>query len=636
MSKLNKIFAIIIIFVLLMCLAGFKGIYVNEANQVTYNFKLNDFPNYNEYVQFTSHYNNPQIKVLYNMNDEPEYLLVYAEDQGYAVFNRISGQLLEMSENDDNPYEDISKGYYLAPFSYASGNLNNLIDVNTGFSYSTDEKRIFKKLQTNLTRKNVLQKSLRLNEAVASGEDFEFDNTEYCLSALDASSYTNVAYADTIMKWYEGNGDFLINYNGICSQVALTLLYRYADLVYGGIIPQLPPQSWVDACAGNSIVDGEQTVDFSLENTTNANYTMTNFTRYLVKLSGITTPGTSNNEMLQAINTYNAEISNIGCLNITALTHTQNNTHNLKQFVLTGINNNRPTAISIFSSKGNEIGRHKVLAYGIYYDLETTLYRVHTGWNWKSSYYISEDYVNLSENFTAVQLNVMTNANHNLSYSADSHSCNNSNCYANSVSHRYHSYDEGHICICGKIVDEHNWTCAYSNLDHYVGVHICEACGAYEEHELQNYSNAFHKCSICNCLAYHDWRQINNNHICAGLCGASGSCYSEDWNCVDSSGNTLLTYHTGECEICHENINLNHSGCISLGSIGHSINCDVCELNISQTPHIYIYESINSSEHEKKCLLCGYIQTTANHQFEACLGFFLRCKICGYMKLRTV
>lgn len=629
MKNTYKMIFVIAIFTLFICLSGFTGIDNRQKNNIIH---LSDVPSNKEYVQFVDYFDNPQLKVLYNLNDEPEYLVVSSEGQGYAIFNRISGKLLEMSKNDDNPYKSVSKGYFIAPFSYAEGSVSNLAEIESGKVYTLQEKQNIKIFQSSLKQKNIALQLAKNDYIDSSSEEFDFDNTEYCVDALDAEDYTNVAHSESIMEWYEADADFLRNRHGTCVQVALTLLYRYSDLVYGGIIPQLPPQEWINSCSGYTIMDSNGDLqNYSLLNTSSAANTMCNFTKYLAKLSGITNSGTNDNQMLQAVSAYNAEVNSKGCLNINTLTHNQTSAENVEQFVSDGIANKRPTRMSIFSSKGTDSEYHSVIAYGIKIGLNDTFYRVHSGWDNKSSYYISEDYLVLNQNRTAVQLNVASNSNHNLSLGDSVHNCNNINCYANNVSHRAVNNGETHACVCG-YSESHTYSCDY--ILQYEDVHFCEECGAIEEHELQSISNSYHVCDVCDYINVHDFFHLGAYHSCS--CGFSGECDVEFWSYLDENENAMLNDHKGECTICKNTVILSHNGCISLGSSGHSINCTDCGLISAQAPHNLIYKSLNSNQHQRKCSHCDYVLSTAPHQFEILAGFFLNCKICGYTKLRPL
>ena len=119
------------------------------------------------------------------------------------------------------------------------------------------------------------------------------------------------------------------------------------------------------------------------------------------------------------------------------------------------------------------------------------------------------------------------------------------------------------------------------------------------------------------------------------LCGASGDCVTNNWIHKDSNNKTLFASHKGACEICKNTIYAKHTGCTSSGMLGHSIDCSECGLNVYFAKHQYSYESIDANTHRTKCYLCGYIKGTSSHNFETHLLFFLKCKGCGYVKLKT-
>lgn len=638
-QHLKKLFGLAVIFIMVNCfLAGFTFVEkieykLDESDFDHYSLDLSQTLSNNEKNQFKNFYSDASFKVLYNLNDEPEYILVTLGNNGYGIFNRLTGKLLEGTLENESPYKNVDKGYYIAQMSYAKGNPEQLFDINTNQAYEINEINEFKRMQKNLTIKNIVEVNNNLNDfskktalkSIDLSPEFNLNEIEYELSALDAQQYSNVENDDAIMSWYSENTDYLENSQGTCTQVAMTLLYRYADAVYGGIIPAEPPTEWISLCDDYTITSEDMdSLDISMVQN---DPIYVNFTRYLIGLSGITEGGTNEVEKLRMLNAYNSEINSLGCLNLSVDSRIQNNADVLGNFVSDGIYNNKPTVLSIFSSKGTEIGRHSVLAYGKHGSSTNLKYRIHTGWQNKSSYFISSDYVNYSDGKTAIQLNVTTNTQHQISSGEGTHNCSNNLCYANNVEHRFLGLEDVHECVCGA-TGSHSFTIDGKSM--YSGVHKCTYCGYTENHSYDRYNVLQHHCEICNRNELHDLLYANGAHLCVNLCGYSDYCTSSSWSSVD------MFQHKGTCNVCLENAYRNHSGFVSLGSSGHSIDCEECGLVVASTPHTLSYQKQTSSQHALVCKYCGYIGTRSNHTFELYLGFFRKCKICGYVTLRQL
>lgn len=85
-----------------------------------------------------------RVKLLYNINDSPEYILAEFGEAGYEIYHRITGILLEKSELAVSPYSEINgKAYYFGPMNYSELKANDIFiglhDFSSGVSFSSSQ-----------------------------------------------------------------------------------------------------------------------------------------------------------------------------------------------------------------------------------------------------------------------------------------------------------------------------------------------------------------------------------------------------------------------------------------------------------------------------------------------------------------
>lgn len=597
------------------------------------------FPNSvteNEVTQFNRFYDNPQLKVLYNLDDEAEYLLV-AHDSQYEIYNRLSGKMLEMSESSENPYQGVEKGYYLSPTYYAKGDLATLVDLRTDESIDVaiqERTKIFQKSIKGKNLESISETYLSTNKIslfTAQSVDFNLDNTGFDNSPAAVEKFTTVEHPEAFLQWERAN-DFGDNNASSCVAVAMTLQYKYADYVSGGIIPNVAPQNWINATNGIIVTgDDGDTQNLTITDNTAANVGQS-LHNYLVALSGVSSYGLSDANAIRAYNSYNSEINNRGCINLSYQTQTPQTASSTYSFVSSGLSKNEPTRIAIYA--GNKPSdAHSVVAFGAYRqenddDSKEYFYRIHTGWYTGShTVVINSEY--LIQDMQVYRLNVTTADAHLLSYSEDTHSCSNTNCYATGVQHRYISMDEeNHGCVCGR-TEEHSNN-LYSNDSAY---HYCEICLQVAQHTFEDRGVLGHICTACDTAEFHTYTKVlNYKHICAG-CLRSGDCNISTWSYYGSDGSILSSQHRGVCTICQGVYYEVHSGtCVSNGSSGHSVQCTDCGFVSENATHEYELVYYSSSQHVQECAACGYQNKKSAHTYKPVgLGLFLvKCSGCGH------
>lgn len=443
----------IIVFVVQIALLCDSFAFVAYSKQ---EFKLSKEITLNEIEQFTAYNPSLKLQLLYNIKNEAEYIMAYNDNGGYEIYSRISGELLEANFTSDNPYKDIEKGYYLSVLTYAYNDNNSLKEIKTGHTYTKSEKERIIVNSERIKEKHINKRKTKQYSINDSIPNVDLNDISFNFSITDLSSFTSVSHPEVFMQMYD-NAKFGDNTAGSCTVVASTLLYQYADYVYGGVIPALPLQSWINATNGHIVIGTEkipgtnqlQTYDCTMTYTSNLDYTGSNLHKYLIYLTGAETFGVSDGQMLSAISSYNNEVMNRGCIYINTFSTIQTSVSNVYNTLCNSlIVYKMPMKISIFSNN-KETGRHAVVAYACKYDTEYNSYyfRIHTGWENPNNCVINGDFLNVSEGHSMYNIVPTAIENHVLS---TAHHCNNNNCFFNGTTHKYYSNNQNqHICVCG-------------------------------------------------------------------------------------------------------------------------------------------------------------------------------------------
>lgn len=477
---------IIAIFILvsvmsMICSSGMVAVATNEVQLNNYitNFEKEQFSGYNpEY----------QLSLLYNIDDEPEYILAYNKNGvGYEVYNRISGELMESCPTADNPYLYVTKGYYLSAFNYAYGNLSNLINIESKVHYSKNEKKKIKE-QHKIFRERT--KNVRANKKLKdeSSSSLDFNNVGFSFNVTQADTFSNVQYPGVI-KRMTTSFDFGNNTDGSCAAVACNILFQYADVIYGGVVPYLPPENWVDCTNGHIVTSNTGgTYDCTINDANLSIFTKENMHKYLIKLSGATSLGLTEEEREDLMSQYCREINLKGCLGMISGSGDQGSASDFygnAKYVIENVKT--PVVASIYYTKnGNNSSLHAVVVYGVYYNTSSNQYyfRVHAGHNGKSDCVINGDFINSNGVYTT--LLVLKNNKHSLMpVDATSHTCSNTKCYGCNNAHRYfYKSSAKHVCACGYEQD-HDYVSASSALmngnvifDSNI-TQFCRGCGCY-------------------------------------------------------------------------------------------------------------------------------------------------------------
>lgn len=629
----------------MLLLTGFK----NNDNK-KYDVKLLNVITQNEIEQFSARDSEIKLKLLYNLDDEPEYLLAYKENvKGYEIYNRISGALLEMSEEEENPYLGVDKGYFLSPMNYAKKVNNDIINIKDKHHYKNEEKKHFKNKQKELKEKNINE----IADKAATSVSININNVVFDYTAIELEEYNNVAYPEIFYIW-DNSLYFGDNTKGSCSAVSITLLYRYADFIYGGILPNLTPTSWASVANGYHVENvsndtGENDYfDCTLSGMDRPTYVGQNLHNYLIALANVNSFGISDDKIQTMINAYNSEINSLGCINmLTPDRAVQSSVENVYNFVNNNITTDgMPSKISIFSKKEGDVeSYHSSVAYGVksnvVNDVNNYYFRIHNGYDYSNANrVINGDYLIISNNNYMYSFNVSTNNSHILTANTDGiHSCANTSCYANGVAHRYHnSNNTSHNCICGAVGSHSLETTKLEAMLPEKELHFCEECGFYEEHEWNNsLETAKHACIICNESFPHEWStgaKIHGCNICLGI----GNCTITSYSYYDDDGNVLSSQHKAYCSVCNNYSLEAHSegACVSNGASGHSVSCSLCALELSSQAHTLTMTYYDANYHKNQCTECGWAVPLVkySHNYEIYALFFLKCTGCGHVKMR--
>ncbi|MBR1746804.1 MAG: hypothetical protein IJ735_01170 [Clostridia bacterium] len=439
-----------------------------------------------------------EYQILYNVDDDPEYVLVEHHDGGYSIYNRLTGTLLERNPFGAAPFSADGHNVYGGPTLYCEKTDKGLFDLHEQSVLSDDEVRSVRFTQDH-ARQTLVEKAVSVDKitpsaSVASTPVWDFSES-FPFDDVNLSNFTNVTHDAAIASWTSAQ-QFGLNVMGTCQAVAATILLRYEDIQYSGVIPTVAPQSWHNAAdskvyrltdfSGNDINTSFAIDD--LRDTPEAGKTYNlryeNVHRFITAKTGVTdfrnnshgNGGIADSEIVSALQAYVQQVNALGCLNISVnVTHYYLWSSQQEVFndVKTIVNNDHPFAISMkwetpenSSSSSDPTGKdhHKVVSYGYYEDEEDgeNYVRVHFGWGtsigdvesnmFYSSVIINQAYLN-SASPTNFYLTTTVNSTKHVLTENDNHthSCANPNCYAQNVEHEcvFKNGVSKHSCVCG-------------------------------------------------------------------------------------------------------------------------------------------------------------------------------------------
>lgn len=623
------------------------------------------------------------LKILYNINGEPEYLNVDYVSGGYGIYNRLTGTLLECNQFAESPFESNNKYYYIGPVEYAVETKDGIVNIRTGKQLEKIEKESILVNQQNI-RKEIISDAY--NTAATKQSRIEssspiWGNVQPFLN-IDLRNFTNVPQYGAIATWQDAQ-DFGKNENGTCQMVALSILLRYADVRFGGVIPEMAPEKW-ETLTKNRLykckkIGKDEYRKFPVVSA--EGYKYQNLHNYLLALSKVSdiSDGISDATTANAISFYRNEVNDLGCVDINPkfwgneVFDTNDKVFDkIKQLIDTGY----PTAVSIKyrESAGTSNNKyHKVVAYGYYINNGEHYIRVHMGWSnadtnytdvsfsqYRNSSYssviLNKAYINttLFSKLITLEPEIKTERHSFIENNRQAHRCDNVNCYANLAKHEYvFSIQDAnvHECICGMRTNHFTMPYTLASNDMYLCIpqllekHMCY-CGDYFEHNYEMDDANYHRCKLCiygknsDNKQRHEWVFMNsgdkNRHFCY-TCAGNGTCFSSGKGTqiiYNEDGIPNDEYHIQKCERCNGDAWFYHLGkTTSISTEQHKVQCSVCGLN-NLFNHKFRIKQYDQSVHSVRCV-CGLGHPNGEfqaHTFKSHLIFLQKCTSCGYVK----
>lgn len=586
-------------------------------------------------------------EVLYNANDEAEYVLATAEEGGYAIFHRMTGALMEAGEFGTSPYAGQSgKKYYFGPSNYAVKDVNDVTtDIMRGGVMTTEQ---ITAMHQNMVEKralvvdrsetksyaNMLSALQTANTAGQQG-DASLMNvvpgdwaTNPYAEGLSISNFTNVANSH-IFEYSYGKQAFGDNKQGSCSIVSLVLLMKYYDMtVSPSLIPATIediPQDWYDECAqAPSIIGTSGLYECDILPSDSVYEALHKF---LITVSETNKLGVSRYCEQAAIRNYGTFLPR--CVYINLEQNVESDDVELYNKIKAKINANVPVALSIKYRMANatEDSNHSVVVYG-YLDSgeEGGYYRTHFGWDGCSSIIVPHIFANAYYDTLSVTTYDQYHA---------SGTCTESGCFSIGK-HTKTPIQYGHICSCGESTN-HSGTDATIIWQDYVREEsniaprydfIAEDERNYLYGTYNTYDHHFYACNDCFEYMYGyrmtkviDWEDDINNlddvayyfpgifmaphvqgdiHVSGGKCVTScvycgqerdashmrGAVYADSGKCMT------------QCTRCGTALEIPHTGTLTYkaGLTTHTVTCSFCGGSY-QEGHLYLQGVVG-------CVIC--------------------------------
>ena len=455
-------------------------------------------------------------EVLYNANDEAEYVLATAEEGGYAIFHRMTGALMEAGEFGASPYAGQSgKKYYFGPSNYAVKDVNDVTtDIMRGsvmtieqitamHQYMAEKRALVVERSETKSYANMLS-ALQVAEVIkqqgktrdGSGivNEGEFAGNPYEVLA-PLSSFSHVDNYQIIQS-QTANIDYLENLYGSCAFVANVIMLRYFDeTVAPGLIPNdinSVPNAWVTECSDRNISYTENGLVkyFSCDINNDLDNVYEQLTKFTMAVSRVYTFGLGG----WNIDRYNDTLPL--CTQISNDSPLIANENTRFSTVKGKIDDNIPVELFFWTHDSNNIvsGAHVVVAYGYCENENGKFYKAHFGYSQAYSSIVVPHYLTDSKiNYFTITANAHTNGNHNCGYS---------NCFAQIEGHNYNPMSNGlgHYCACG-ITETHEGLGIIESWEDYL---VYDA-DDYRMLFLQGKMDEFYHSTACEkCLQHYE------------------------------------------------------------------------------------------------------------------------------------
>lgn len=580
------------------------------------------------------------VELLYNANDEAEYILATADEGGYAIFHRMTGSLMEAGEFGPSPYEgQTGKKYYFGPSNYAVETANGAkTDIMRGGemteSQLTAMHRNMAEIRSLVVERsekknyNTMLSSLQIasNEEQVAGAsirniiDDDWVNNPY-EQCVNVDAFTEIDHSD-FYKIMTNYNHFGYNSHGSCIFVTTVLLLRYYDMfVAPGLLPnETIPQEWIDFCSRNDIPEiphweDEDSEPYSCEiNDDDSVYEAAH--KYLIALEFQGRSESSSNPAEFGYDGYNVLKYNNTLPSCTTVCnyrqyYSQNTESSVFNTVKSAVDLSNPIAITIkykFSTD-NDYSSHAILTYG-YLELgDSKYYKAHMGWENCSSIIVPSYFASGKCNFLTV---------------ADSHSQQQSKCgfsecasktSANALmtcfasnGHPMVPSELGHKCEFCDVETTHSGIGLIATWQDYTDpIWGSLSAQTVKSNVLGNcFDDQYHLCCCKECIEY--------------LTGRNQEYLTEGWWAQ------VVLWSYGVLDGQWQYLKAPHSWGTPNHSNGCLVRCTDCGYSMEHTTSSYRYVRMNFAKHQKICTYCGETVEEAHKLVQGQVG----CILCGF------
>lgn len=583
------------------------------------------------------------VELLYNANNEAEYILVTAEEGGYAIFHRMTGSLMEAGEFGNSPYTgQTGKKYYFGPSNYvvetSSGAKTDIMrggeitsDQLTAMHRGMAEIRSLVVERSEVTSYSSMVSSLQIANSKSkdmastmSDDPVDWGENEFA-KGIDVDAFTEVNGSE-LYKIMEYDSHYGYNSHGSCIFVSTVLLLRYYDMfVAPGLLPnETIPENWISFTESDSIPDIPHWTDenaglYSCAIDDNDSVYEA-LHKYLIALEFQGRTANSSNPAEFGSDGYSVTKYNYTlptCTTVSNNLHTFHNNveTNVFNLVKTSVDDSDPIAISIDYYSENEetnkisLASHTIVAYG-YAEIDgERYYKAHMGWENCSSTIVPAYFASGICNALTVQ---------------DNHSELHAEC-SFSVCPSKTLMDTPMTCFASNghpmLPSGLSHSCNFCDIQTvHSGIGLLDTWQDYTEF-LLTYNSEQHRNGIieaCNNDQYHFSACTT---CCEFITVETLDALEENWY-----GQYCILHTMAVSNDLWQLVKAPHSWSTPSHSNGCIIRCMDCGFTKGHATNSYRYEKVNFAKHNKICVYCGETVEEAHKLVQGYIG----CILCGF------
>ena len=580
------------------------------------------------------------VELLYNANNEAEYILVTAEEGGYAIFHRMTGSLMEAGEFGNSPYTgQTGKKYYFGPSNYvvetSSGAKTDIMrggeitsDQLTAMHRGMAEIRSLVVERSEVTSYSSMVSSLQIANQTAQNARNNSRNIvpepwirNPYNNEVQAYEFTEVEHGDFYNSLTDDT-QFGHNSHGSCIFVSTVLLLRYYDMfVAPGLLPnETIPQEWIDFCARSDIPEIPHWKNANEDpyscriNENNSVYGALHKFLIALEFQGRTANSSNPAEFGYdgySVTKYNYTLPTCTTVSNNLQTFHNNVETNVFNSVKAAVDNSDPIAISInykFATDDDYTG-HTLIVYGYLQTENNKYYKTHMGLYNQSSIIVPSYFASGDCNTLTVQ---------------DNHSELHAEC-SFSVCPSKTLMDTPMSCFASNghpmLPSESSHNCKFCNEQTlHSGIGLMEAWQDYTDSIFGFLSAQSRKDEIFEDYADEQYHFCYCKECMEFLTARTHERMEVGW--WAQPGYTSYGVFDGQWEY----LKAPHSWSTPSHSNGCIIRCTDCGFTKGHATNSYRYEKVNFAKHNKICTYCGETVEEAHKLVQGYIG----CILCGF------